>query len=1253
MSDPIFQRTLQDLVKGIRSHKKDTSSFISQAIVDIKNELKSTDPFIKAEAMNGFNMSWASFHIIEVMSQNRFGHKRIGYLAANQIFDESTDVILLTTNLFKKEFSNMNCGFYEIGLAINCLANIVTKELARDCIADVVTLMNHQQPYVRKKAILAMYKLYMKYPQGLRLTFDKLKERLDDSEMPVVSTAVNVICELANKNPRNYLPMAPKLFRLLTTSSNNWMLIKVVKLMTSLVSEEPRLARKLLDPLSAIIQNTTAKSLQYECIYALTEALPHSRKEDGSEVKNIASVIKLCSDSLKQFVADPDQNLKYLGLVGLCNLMRSSPRSILEHRDSILHCLDDEDTTIRTKALELLSGVVSKRSLIDLVNHLREHARRSEGTYRDEVISTILIMSCRDKYSLVTDFAWYICVLADLAVMPGSNHGEEVANQLIDIALRVEDVRPFAVDTCLSMLFNDQNTLGSARDVMGEVLRAAAFIIGEYAYILSSIAKDTSDELDDEEEEEGDGIFWIEGVNGDAVRSLWRGQKLHCLAMKALLHPRVTILSSSVQIVFIQAATKCFFRASTDCTFEEISEIVGILRGGLPLFIQSQDLEVQERASVLRLLLSELGILSTQWEQSLIGDPKMGSDEGKGTLIDQIIPQYSPISLKEIDDAGARQVQLKQHILQAMIGEAFYAVHSKAQKKVPVPEDLNLDEKLNSSALDKLLETALPQDSHINKVHLLSDNGGYRSSAFEVEPRAKPYGSNEVDAQSQAAYSDRKSVSDHTTVATDRSQKPWNDENSVFILGNKHVPDIAPLSRILGEGADDIPLHQDITKSNHTSTHKKHKHVHRHRVAVDRTDVLPAGGQAVDDSDSDNGKRSKVRSKPKVKSGKKVSKDGNDLGDVDITTPLRADEVLYVPTHRTQYNNIDGSHPSSRIEEERIIPHESSEKRKSKDKEKVRKKKHISEERGNERKTKKEKLKGISEPDHEKKGQQTDLLALDWHSSPLNVKGERDEVVCSSMQNSNGINMQELLPPVNEVHKKLNKEGRLLMEEKGCCSVYYDVTCNNSSGQEMTIRWYIRNDSQVPTDVHITIPASSVLARPIQVPVSSSELTPGKSVKVVTVLNLASKLMDLVQLPCSVRLASKSVPVNCFLLIDICGVLKPLKLSEDAFFSIFQGASASVEWMTTSLKIEARSKPKKAWKMVAQKLHAHVVESESSSVASLAAQCIYGQKIFCLVKASKKEVTVDIKMMLSNIQQQMESQRLLNALKTALEELEF
>ena len=48
-SEILFQNGLQDLIKGIRANKKDTSVFISKSVVEIKNELKSSDPYIKAE----------------------------------------------------------------------------------------------------------------------------------------------------------------------------------------------------------------------------------------------------------------------------------------------------------------------------------------------------------------------------------------------------------------------------------------------------------------------------------------------------------------------------------------------------------------------------------------------------------------------------------------------------------------------------------------------------------------------------------------------------------------------------------------------------------------------------------------------------------------------------------------------------------------------------------------------------------------------------------------------------------------------------------------------------------------------------------------------------------------------------------------------------------------------------------------------------------------------------------------------------
>lgn len=77
-----------------------------------------------------------------------------------------------------------------------------------------------------------MYKVFLKYPEALRPAFPRLKEKLEDPDPGVQSAAVNVICELARKNPKNYLSLAPVFFKLMTSSTNNWMLIKIIKLVS-------------------------------------------------------------------------------------------------------------------------------------------------------------------------------------------------------------------------------------------------------------------------------------------------------------------------------------------------------------------------------------------------------------------------------------------------------------------------------------------------------------------------------------------------------------------------------------------------------------------------------------------------------------------------------------------------------------------------------------------------------------------------------------------------------------------------------------------------------------------------------------------------------------------------------------------------------------------------------------------------------------------------------------------------------------
>jgi hypothetical protein len=156
--------------------------------------------------------------------------------------------------------------------------------------------------------------------------------------------------------------------------------------------------------------------------------------------------------------------------------------------------------------------------------------------------------------------------------MQGSSHGKEVADQLIEICLRVDSIRPFAVEKMLSMLLNDTLFFGQARSTVAEVLKSAAWILGEYCSIISLISQEE--------------IFWIESVEGEEIQSAWHHQPLHFLIIRSLIHPKATNLSYSSQIVYLQSAFKLFVSASLNCNLSEITDCVSVLRRYLPIFLQ-------------------------------------------------------------------------------------------------------------------------------------------------------------------------------------------------------------------------------------------------------------------------------------------------------------------------------------------------------------------------------------------------------------------------------------------------------------------------------------------------------------------------------------------------------------------------------------------------------------------------------------------------------------------------------------------
>ncbi|KAK0771881.1 AP-3 complex subunit delta [Friedmanniomyces endolithicus] len=524
----MFEKDIYQLIRGLRAHKGAERDYINQALAECRREVRTTDLDAKATAllklvyleMFGHDMSWASFNVLEVMSSAKFNHKRVGYLAAVQSFRPDTEVLMLAENLLKKDLGGADKA--TIALVLTTIPHVVSPAMANSLLADLLTRLGHSSPAIRKKTIVTLYRLALVYPETLRPAWPKIKELLlDEDEDPSVTAAiVNVVCELGWRRPQDFLPLAPRLFELLTAGGNNWMAIKIIKLFSTLTPLEPRLVKKLLPPLTSIIKTTPAMSLLYECVNGIIQGGIMEAVEGTMEGDEVA---RLCVNKLRaMLVVEGDPNLRFVALLAFAKITSSHADIVAQHSDVILECIDDPDISVRTRALDLVVGMINANNLQQIVERLLKQLRsagkapaiadptqdrgiphgiepldddddedmqktiRAKETksaqapplpddYRTSVIERILEMCSREMYAHMNDFEWYIGVLVELVKQCpastgsgtfGSHHagvGKEipsvadaVGDELLNVAVRVKAVRPEAAAAAQSLLLFDQ-----------------------------------------------------------------------------------------------------------------------------------------------------------------------------------------------------------------------------------------------------------------------------------------------------------------------------------------------------------------------------------------------------------------------------------------------------------------------------------------------------------------------------------------------------------------------------------------------------------------------------------------------------------------------------------------------------------------------------------------------------------------------------------------------------------------------------
>ncbi|KAF3481730.1 putative AP-3 adaptor complex subunit APL5/AP-3 complex subunit delta [Arthroderma uncinatum] len=640
--------------------------------------------------MFGYDMSWASFHVLEVMSSPKFHQKRVGYLGAVQSFRVDTEVLMLATNLLKKVGQDIK---YITDYTALALTSIIGYRVSAGSY-DVPTSRDTSAYNFALPCAITAYRPYTPFDAFTPGAWPKIKERLMDTEEDgsVTAAVINVVCELGWRRPQDFLPLAPRLFELLVDGGNNWMAIKIIKLFASLTPLEPRLVRKLIRPLTNIMHTTSAMSLLYECINGVIQG----GILDGVEgIREGEAIAQLCVDKLRgMLVLEEDPNLKYVALLAFNRIVTTHPMLVSAHQDVIMGCLDDNDISIRLQALELVSGMVASDSLQSVVNHLitqlqtasavtdgptattsllahitpsadyddddpeahLELARQSRmsapslpNEYRLEVLHRILDICSRDTYSNLTDFEWYVDVLVQLVrlIPPASasktndehsskdahNLRADISNrigtELRNVAVRVKSVRPEAARAAetLVLIDNRATLFPSSGTSSTNLLEPVAWIVGEYAEYLN---------FPDQ-------------------------------SLSSLIHSSNLTLSPTVLAGYIQAIPKIFVHLTS----------------------QFYDWNVSRQGEV-SLLLARI----TDFLEKLSSHPELDVQERAIEFLELLRLTKEAVSASDIE-SGSVPLLVSSAIPSLFTGLDLNPVAVGAQKKVPIPSDLDLDQPIN------------------------------------------------------------------------------------------------------------------------------------------------------------------------------------------------------------------------------------------------------------------------------------------------------------------------------------------------------------------------------------------------------------------------------------------------------------------------------------------------------------------------------------------------------------------------------
>ena len=618
--------------------------------------------------------------------------------------------------------------------------------------------------------------------------------------------------------------------------------------------------------------------------------------------------------------------MKYVALLAFNKIVLTHPYLVAQQEDVIMDCIDSPDISIRLRALDLVVGMVSSDNLMSVVGRLMRQLRNSPSApangindgpapaiepaadsddespeapvkpdkgasqetllpddYKIDVINRILVMCSSNNYGNLVDFDWYIDILIQLvrnAPVPiqavlshnsdsgpqdlGADVSGKIGDELRTVAVKVKAVRPQAARAAESILISTYNDSTTQLNSSSAALRPISWIVGEYASSL---------------------------ISPDGT-------------LTALLHITKSSTSAEGLIAYLQALPKIFALMTGDdqtlWTPERktmISLLMARIIHALEPLAMHPDLEVQERA----VEFSELLKLAAE------------ASSGQETSTEEV-EQDAPLLLT-------------QAIPSLFTGLELNSVAFGAQKNVPTPTALDLDQPINAN-LSNLLRAAEysafdgPDEDEFETYY----HQPPPQTPSIVEPAINRLGDASTEVVQSYQQGGEESYLDPDIVARRRAERLERNKDDPFYIAPNDATSgrSTPLHNILQSSngpdldIDAIPIMQlDLGKSTLPSgqaSPKKSATKARQRIQVAADETLGTSGASTPRNDDSENSGDGIH-RPRPSKGKSLLQvDSSHIG----AFSLEGDDGNDIDFERQQKEEVEMAEAMKKVEKMRL-----------------------------------------------------------------------------------------------------------------------------------------------------------------------------------------------------------------------------------------------------------------------------------------------------------------------------------------------